>query len=185
MYKDKDKQREAVKVATQRYRAKTADSALSGSKDGLENARGLPVVGKLSDTQPVIPSCDTPDVIPKRLEHEQYYHQPHCNAPSHVKQFAKGVSCSCRKRGKDIKCFADLPPDVQETIHRLSTIDGKIDQASKAKRTAAAIKYQHLFPDRYNPQHFDTVVVPAVTGKPGDADYNGVCTKEWRQARGR
>ena len=53
------------------------------------------------------------------------------------------------KRGKDIKCFEDLPLDVQETIHRLSTIDGRVDQASKAKRTAIAINYQHLYPDRY------------------------------------
>jgi hypothetical protein len=27
---------------------------------------------------------------------EQYYHQPHCNTPSFVKPFTKGVSCSCR-----------------------------------------------------------------------------------------
>ena len=25
----------------------------------------------------------------------------------------------------------------------------------------------------------------AVTGKPGDADYNGICTPEWRAERGR
>ncbi len=66
MYKDKDKQREAVKAATRRYRGKNGDSALPGSKRGLENARGLPVVDEVSDTQPMIPSCDTPDVIPER-----------------------------------------------------------------------------------------------------------------------
>lgn len=27
------------------------------------------------------------------------------------------------KRGKDIKCFADLPPDVQQTIDKLSAVD--------------------------------------------------------------
>ncbi len=47
------------------------------------------------------------------------------------------------KRGKDIKCFEDLPADVQETIDRMSMFNGKIDRAIKIKRTAAAIRYQH------------------------------------------
>ena len=55
-YKDKDKQREAVKAATRRYRANKGDSALSGSKQVSQNARGLPVVDEVSDTLPVIPS---------------------------------------------------------------------------------------------------------------------------------
>ena len=64
---------------------------------------------------------------------EQYYHQPHCNAPSHVKPFAKGVSCSCRKieeiyptlceKTKSIvkacelviQCHEDWQADVQTT----------------------------------------------------------------------
>ena len=54
------------------------------------------------------------------------------------------------KRGKDIKCFADLPPDVQQTIDSLSMVDGKICQRVKANRTAIAINYQHLFPDRFH-----------------------------------
>ena len=53
------------------------------------------------------------------------------------------------KRGKDIKCFVDLPPDVQQTIDSLSIVEGKIDQTIKANRTAIAVHYQHLFPDRY------------------------------------
>lgn len=80
------------------------------------------------------------------------------------------------KRGKDIKCFADLPPDVQATIISMSTRDGKLDKAVKARRTVAAIKYQHLFPDSYEPQGITPFVeMPGVTGKPGDADYDGVC----------
>ena len=53
------------------------------------------------------------------------------------------------KRGKDIKCFEDLPVDVQQSINKMSEVDvdGTIDKAEKAKRTLAAIKYQHLFPD--------------------------------------
>ena len=49
------------------------------------------------------------------------------------------------KRGKDIKVFEDLPPDVQATIRRVSE-----SNEEKQKRTAAAIKYQHLFPDSYH-----------------------------------
>ena len=83
------------------------------------------------------------------------------------------------KRGKDIKCFADLPPDVQRTIDKMSTTDGTLDKDEKAKRTAAAIKYQHVFPHRFESSHDDGVYpYPHVTGKPGDADYNGICTKE-------
>jgi len=88
------------------------------------------------------------------------------------------------KRGKDIKCFADLPPDVQATINQMSRDDnGKIVEAVKSKRTVAAIKYQHLFPDRYHTT--SAVCTSVVTGKPGDADYNGICTDEWRVERGR
>ena len=76
------------------------------------------------------------------------------------------------KRGKDIRCFADLSPGIQQVINRLSTIDGKIDKSRKVNRTIIAINYQHLFPDRYYPQ--DAVCSGVVTGKPGDADYDGV-----------
>ena len=48
------------------------------------------------------------------------------------------------KRGKDIKVFADLSLFVQKTINSLSD-----DEQEHAKRTAIAINYQHLFPDRY------------------------------------
>ena len=122
MYKDPDKQREANRQASKKYR-----DSMTG--------KGMMVA---------------PEIIPKRLEHEQYYHQVHCNAPSHVKQFAKGVSCSCPKRGKDIKVFEDLPPDVQQTINLMSQRAGKIDSIEKINRTSRAIRYQHLFPDRYN-----------------------------------
>ena len=47
------------------------------------------------------------------------------------------------KRGKDIKVFTDLPLDVQQTIDKLSVVDGKIDQTIKAKRIAIAIYYQN------------------------------------------
>lgn len=108
------------------------------------------------------------------------------------------------KRGKDIKCFADLPPDVQEDIDKMSTVDGKIDQTIKANRTAIAVNYQHLFPDRYEPTPLPSCCVrtesdregykPASelkpgeynhVSKPGDADYDGIVTPEWIAERGR
>lgn len=96
------------------------------------------------------------------------------------------IPCS-NKRGKDIKVFADLPLDVQATINHMSKDSvGRIDTTEHAKRTAAAIKYQHIFPDRYdNRSPLTDAELVVVTGKPGDADYNGICTEEWRQARGR
>lgn len=78
------------------------------------------------------------------------------------------------KRGQDIQCFADLPPDVQQVIISMSTTEGKLDESEKTKRTTSAIKYQHLFPDRYEPQAgLDADAI--VTGLPGDPDYDGVC----------
>jgi len=54
------------------------------------------------------------------------------------------------KRGKDIKCFADLPPDVQETINAMSMdCDPVVEAQNKAMRTVIALGYQHLYPDRY------------------------------------
>lgn len=48
------------------------------------------------------------------------------------------------KRGKDIKTFEDLPPDVQATIKRVSQSNEEYQ-----RRVQAAIKYQHLFPDSW------------------------------------
>ncbi len=87
------------------------------------------------------------------------------------------------KCGKDIKCFADLPPDVQRSIDMMSMVDGMIDKTIKANRTAIAISYQHSRPDRYYPR--DAVCSGVVTGLLGDQDYNGVCTEDWRREQGR
>ena len=88
--------------------------------------------------------CKTRQVNDQRLKNKLEYYE------------TKGVICSGpvvtvkSKRGKDIECFADLPPDVQQTIDSLSMVDGKICQRVKANRTAIAINYQHLFPDRFH-----------------------------------
>ena len=66
-----------------------------------------------------------------------------------VTEKALPKNATTSKRGLDIQCFNDLPIDVQDTIVKMSTIDGKVDNAEWNKRTAAAIRYQHLFPGRY------------------------------------
>lgn len=69
MYKDKDKQRQAIREATRRYRAKNKVSALSSQKQGLENARGCTRTDEGGNTPAVIPSnvipSNTQDVIPQ------------------------------------------------------------------------------------------------------------------------
>ncbi len=67
------------------------------------------------------------------------------------------------KRGKDVVCFEDLHPAVQATIKALSDTDEEL-----RLRTAAAIQYQHVFPDRYAPL---PAYADEVTGKPGDPEY--------------
>ena len=52
---------------------------------------------------------------------------------------------STAKRGKDIKVFEDLPPDVQATIRTISESNEEFK-----RRTVIAIAYQHTFPNRYN-----------------------------------
>ena len=89
----------------------------------------------------VIPDRDTSGVIPKSdtLQVTEFTKT----------KFPKTTRLPTHKRGKDIKCFEDLPPDVQQTIDMMSVVDGRIDQTIKANRTAIAINYQHVFPERY------------------------------------
>lgn len=153
MYKDKAKQREAVKKATQRYRANKGDSALLGSKDDSKDARGLPVVDEVGDTQPVIPlnvilKTEFGNIRVSKPGDADYV--PQCETTrAFIEDRPKMPETD--KRGKDIKCFADLPPDVQRTIERVSRINNNEAEykTEKAKRTARAIHYQSLFPDRY------------------------------------
>ena len=173
MYKDKDKQKEADRVRQQRRRDVIKSKGVT-----KQSVTGQGVTVALHQHP------DDFDLIKKASEI--------FNVPTGL------------KRGKDIKCFADLPPDVQQTIDRMSVFNGKIDRAIKINRTAIAINYQHLFPDRYElrslPSHCQMTesecegYKPASELKPGeynhvskpsDADYNGVCTSEWRAERGR
>ncbi len=73
-------------------------------------------------------------------------YEPQCET---TKAFVEGRP-KAKSIAKEVKCFEDLPPDVQQTINRMSMVDGKIDQTIKANRTGIAVHYQHLFPDKYN-----------------------------------
>ncbi len=72
MYKDKDRQREAVKLANRRYRAKNKVSAISGQKQGLINARGSIVRPEQRDTLVVIPSKRDTLVRPMNISDNQW-----------------------------------------------------------------------------------------------------------------
>ena len=123
MYKDKDRQREANRKAQAKFKAKGITQAIQeGITEGIRLQKKMGISEGISE---------------KVLSDAEL--KAHC-----AKVFPK--------RGKDIKCFADLPPDVQQTIDRMSVVDGKIDQIDqivKANRTAIAINYQHLYPGRY------------------------------------
>ncbi len=91
------------------------------------------------------------------------------------------------KRGKDIKCFADLPADVQERLNRANEIRSQ-QFIAIGKPGTMDIKTLAMVDagcgDKLNHNHF-VEVNNKVIGKPGDADYNGICTPEWRAERGR
>ena len=125
MYKDKDKQREANAERQRRYKAKQ---------------KALLNKGVTQDINEIPKGVTKPRLIPGSPSLPSLGLQEHCR---------KVYAVNFPKRGKDIKCFADLPPDVQQTIDEMSMVDGKIDQTVKVNRTAIAVNYQHLFPDRY------------------------------------
>ena len=119
MYKDKDKQREADRERQRRYRA---NRGLKAYPKGVTNS-----------------GRDTKGVTD--IERDK--------AIEFMAKTAGKAERAEPKRGKDIKCFEDLPPDVQQTIDIMSIVEGKTDQTIKANRTAIAVHYQHVFPERY------------------------------------
>ena len=163
MYKDKAKQREANRQASQRQRDKkgmTDDCAKAGivipdhpvPVIPERTAQGNIRVSKPSDLD-YVPQCETTKVFEAGFD--RIIRDVIAKAESHVDasdiSVVKAIHKNIRKRGRDIKVFEDLPPDVQNTIDGLSVDEnGEIDRTVKAYRTAIAIHYQHLFPDRYN-----------------------------------
>ena len=135
MYKDKAKQREAGKERQRRYRDKQKPIP---EVTPLGNIR----VSKPGDSD-YEPQCETTRAFIESAVVTKADRHVDASDITMVKALHQVISKP--KRGKDIKCFDDLPPDVQATINRVSE-----SNEEKAKRTAAAIKYQHLFPNRYN-----------------------------------
>ena len=118
MYKDKDKQREADRERQRRYRA---NRGLKAYPKGVTNTgRDGQGVTELVNAEP-----NTGD---KRLKDYYDEHRETTNP----------------KRGKDIKVFEDLLPDVQQTIRTISESNEEFK-----RRTSIAIAYQHTFPERY------------------------------------
>ena len=114
MYKDKDRQREANREQMRRARAK-GNTKQDISQGNTEYPR---VTDKALPGEPIPQGWE--DEISDNLERT-------------------GNIQGIPKRGKDIKCFEDLPPDVQQCIDQLS-----IDSEEKHRRTAIAINYQHV-----------------------------------------
>ena len=134
MYKDKDRQREANRMAKMRQRA----------KEGMTYTETMEAEVIPKTNIPVIPERTAQGNIRVSKPGDDDY-VPQCET---TRAFIEDrPKTETAKRGKDIKVFADLPPDVQRTIDKMSTTDGRLDKADKAKRTARAIHYQGLFPD--------------------------------------
>jgi hypothetical protein len=135
MYKDEDKQREANRKAKARQRR----------RDGRRQPKGMTVCGTkegmTGNTSPMLDEVKAEGITEREFIEEV----------SKIYDVPIGL-----KRGKDIKCFADLPTDVQEDIDKMSVFNGKIDRMIKIKRTEAAIRYQRLFP-RPIPQHRSSI----------------------------
>lgn len=187
VYKDKDKQREANRQASQRRRDMLKGMATQGVMDA-----GVTVINKQPNVIPKYPRVSdqdftrhlatlppgSPTVRVSKPGDDDY--EPQCET---TKAFVEGQTLAhlegkdCKpvedmiedvsknggeysfktvkgkvqdvhhikpKRGLDIKCFEDLPPDVQQTIVQISQ-----SPEEKRRRTGIAIRYQHLFPERY------------------------------------
>ena len=143
------------------------------------NIKVKPVTDNVTDSKPETVWESEPGAAKKIEKLLQPDYVPPCETTRAFIEQRTGIDSMIKpkpdlrvRRGKDIKCFEDLPPDVQQTIDKMSIVDGKIDQTIKANRTAIAVNYQRLFPGRYYP--VSTYRYPqdaAVTGKPGDEDY--------------
>lgn len=130
MYKDPAKQREANKKAQAKFKAK---------KLGItKQCDTLGITGGIADRiEGITDQANIPTDKRENLRDE-------LGLTADPKVMAV-CSKRLKKRGTDIKCFADLPPDVQATINRISQ-----SNEEKAKRTKIAIQYQHLYPDRFH-----------------------------------
>ena len=147
MYKDKDRQREANAERQRRYKEK--QKALLNEGVTVTKCESNVGVTDISAVSTIVSPEHTAQGNIRVSKPGDGDYVPQCET---TRAFIEGRDKrpETGKRGKDIKVFADLPPDVQQTIDSLSMVDGKICQRVKANRTAIAINYQHLFPDRFH-----------------------------------
>ncbi len=140
MYKDPEKQREANKQASQRRR----DKGMTKQGMTVIDERSNEPSNVIPEGVTFRPACVTcKDMVDNNGVAT-------CDIGGCDKPIPKDRLEAKPKRGKDIKCFDDLPVDVKLIINRLSMVDGKIDKTIKANRTAIAVNYQHLFPDKFH-----------------------------------
>lgn len=154
MYKDPDKQREADRERQRRYRAnrglKAYSKGVTNSKrdnKGVTN-QGSPIMDELKAERIRMQKCEDKLDLLKALAMKDIGGKPKRGYIGAVHE-VPGLTVIKPKRGKDIKTFEDLPPDVQDTIDRMSVVEGRIDQIIKANRTAIAVNYQHQFLDKF------------------------------------
>jgi hypothetical protein len=145
MYKDKDKQREADKERQRRYRANRGLKAYPrGVTSQGVTGQGVTQYPQVSDQD--FTKLLTHDASPEHIRVTKpgdADYEPQCET---TKAFVEGRPKveSESKRGRDIKTFEDLPPDVQQTIKTVSESNEEFQ-----RRTVIAIAYQHTFPERY------------------------------------
>ena len=143
MYKDKDRQREANRQAQARFKAKKVLLEQGVSAQVLPN--GTTDVSVVKALHKLVKLERTAQGNIRVSKPGDADYEPQCETTrAFVDNRAKRPSPT-----KQVKCFEDLPPDVQATIESMSMVDGKMDQTIKVNRTAIAIHYQHTFPGRY------------------------------------
>ncbi len=145
MYKDKDKQREKDKERQRRHRAKSVTKGVADIRCDKQSVTQYPRVSDQDFTR-LMDKAGTGHVRVSKPGDADYV--PQCETTKAFVEDRPKVKLES-KRGRDIKTFDELPPDVQQTINTMSVVEGVIDQTIKANRTAIAIHYQHTFPERY------------------------------------
>ena len=82
---------------------------------------------------------------------------------------------SSSERTRKRRALAGLAPDIVHAIERIST---DIDELER--RGTASQRYARLFPARATRSTgIDYDGIRLVHGKPGDSDYDGICTPAW------
>ena len=148
MYKDKDKQKEANRVAQARFKAK-------GITEGITN-QGITL------TSPVIPDGST------TIDAVQALHR----------LIAKPLVIKARRGKDITNFEHLPPDVQGTIIRLTTNQDGTVDEQARTNRTAIAIDYQHKTGRYESHSIGTVPVsnpIPVKVSKPGDADYKPLC----------